>query len=236
MSSADMSPGTTAEPRDGRATVEMKLEVVVLPVSDVDRAKRFYERLGWRLDADLSVKDGFRVIQMTPPGSPASVIFGAGITSAAPGSAESLVLVVDDIEAARAALAARGADVSEVFHDETGIFHQAGTTGRVPGPAPARGSYGSWASFSDPDGNEWYLQEITTRLPGRVTPIGTATLAGLLHETAEHHDAFEKSTPAHDWWDWYAPYLSAREQGNSPEDATAAADRYMEQTRGIRRG
>lgn len=216
--------------------VEMKLEVVVLPVSDADRAKGFYEGLGWRLDADLAVKDGFRVIQMTPPGSPASVIFGAGITSAAPGSAESLVLVVDDIEAARAALAASGADVSEVFHDETGIFHQAGTTGRVPGPAPDRGSYGSWASFSDPDGNAWFLQEITTRLPGRVTPTGTATLAGLLRETAEHHDAFEKATPAHDWWDWYAPYLSAREQGNSAEDATAAADRYMEQTRGIRRG
>ena len=144
--------------------------------------------------------------------------------------------MVDDIQAARTALAARGADVSDVFHDETGVFHQTGTTGRVPGPAPERGSYGSWASFSDPDGNEWYLQEITTRLPGRVTPIGTAALAGLLRETAEQHDAFEKATPPHDWWDWYAPYLSAREQGISPEDATAAADRYMEETRGVRRG
>jgi catechol 2,3-dioxygenase-like lactoylglutathione lyase family enzyme len=235
MSTADASARTTTEPDDGRGVVELKLEVVVLPVSDVDRAKRFYEGLGWRPDADLAVKDGFRVVQMTPPGSPASIIFGSGITSAAPGSAESLVLVVDDIEAARSALAARGADVSEVFHDETGIFHQAGTTGRVPGPAPDRGSYGSWASFSDPDGNEWYLQEITTRLPGRVTPIEPHTLAGLLLETAEHHDAFEKAAPAHDWWDWYAPYLSAREQGETPEEATAAADRYMDEARGIQR-
>ena len=235
MSTADVSARTTTEPENGHGGVETKLEVVVLPVSDVDRAKRFYERLGWRLDADLAVKDGFRVIQMTPPGSPASVIFGSGITSAEPGSAESLVLVVDDIEAARSALVARGAEVSEVFHDETGVFHQAGTTGRVPGPAPERGSYGSWASFDDPDGNQWYLQEITTRLPGRVTPTGTAALASLLRETAEHHDAFEKATPAHDWWDWYAPYLAAREQGSSPEDATAAADRYMDEARGIRR-
>ncbi len=148
-------------------TTQMRLEVVVLPVSDVDRAKQFYEQLAWRLDADLATSEEFRVVQMTPPGSPASVIFGTGLTSAAPGSVESLVLVVDDIDAARSELAGAGVDVSEVFHDEGGVFHHAGTTGRVPGPDPGGNSYGSWVSFSDPDGNGWLCQEIKTRLPGR---------------------------------------------------------------------
>jgi catechol 2,3-dioxygenase-like lactoylglutathione lyase family enzyme len=145
----------------------MKLEVVVIPVSDVDRAKAFYETLGWRLDADFATGDDFRVIQLTPPGSPCSVIFGTGVSSAAPGSVEGLHLVVTDIEAARAELASRGVDVSEVFHDAGGVFHRAGTTGREPGPDPQRTSYASFASFSDPDGNGWVLQEITSRLPGR---------------------------------------------------------------------
>jgi catechol 2,3-dioxygenase-like lactoylglutathione lyase family enzyme len=145
----------------------MKLEVVVIPVSDVDRAKAFYETLGWRLDADFATGDDFRVIQVTPPGSPCSVIFGTGVSSAAPGSVEGLHLVVTDIEAARAELAGRGIDVSEVFHDAGGVFHRAGTTGREPGPDPQRTSYASFASFSDPDGNGWVLQEITSRLPGR---------------------------------------------------------------------
>jgi catechol 2,3-dioxygenase-like lactoylglutathione lyase family enzyme len=145
----------------------MKLEVIVLPVSDVDRAKQFYEALGWRLDADFSTDADFRVIQLTPPGSPASIIFGTGISTAAPGSAEGLHLVVTDIEAARAELLSRGAELSEVFHDAGGVFHHAGTTAREPGPDPQRGSYGSFAAFSDPDGNGWILQEITTRLPGR---------------------------------------------------------------------
>jgi catechol 2,3-dioxygenase-like lactoylglutathione lyase family enzyme len=145
----------------------MKLEVVVIPVSDVDRAKNFYTGLGWREDADFTSGPDFRVVQLTPPGSPCSVIFGTGLTSAAPGSAQGLHLVVTDIAAARSQAAAKGADVSEVFHDAGGVFHHAGPAGRVAGPAPGNQSYGSFASFSDPDGNGWFLQEITTRLPGR---------------------------------------------------------------------
>jgi catechol 2,3-dioxygenase-like lactoylglutathione lyase family enzyme len=147
--------------------MEMRLEVVVLPVSDVDKAKQFYESLGWRLDADFAGEGGFRVVQLTPPGSACSVIFGSGVTSAAPGSADGLQLVVADIDAARAELVGHGVDVSEVFHDAGGVFHHSGPQARVPGPAPEHKSYGSFASFSDPDGNAWFLQEVTTRLPGR---------------------------------------------------------------------
>jgi catechol 2,3-dioxygenase-like lactoylglutathione lyase family enzyme len=147
--------------------MDMKLEVVVVPVSDVDKAKGFYQALGWRLDADFVTGEDFRVIQLTPPGSPCSVIFGTGITSATPGSAQGLQLVVTDVEAARTELTKRGADVSEVFHDAGGVFHHAGTAGRVTGPAPEHQSYGSFVSFSDPDGNEWFVQEVTERLPGR---------------------------------------------------------------------
>jgi catechol 2,3-dioxygenase-like lactoylglutathione lyase family enzyme len=147
--------------------MDMKLEVVVVPVSDVDRAKHFYQALGWREDADFASGADFRVIQMTPPGSAASVIFGTGLSSAAPGSAQGLHLVVTDLVATRAELAGRGVAVSEVFHDAGGVFHHAGTVGRVPGPDPEHRSYASFATFSDPDGNEWVLQEITTRLPGR---------------------------------------------------------------------
>jgi catechol 2,3-dioxygenase-like lactoylglutathione lyase family enzyme len=146
----------------------MDLEVVVLPVADVDRAKDFYKTtLGWREDADIAPEDGFREVQMTPPGSACSVIFGTGVTAAPPGSVQGLHLVVDDIEATRTELAGRGAEVSEVFHDAGGVFHHLGTKDRVAGPAPNRDSYGSFASFSDPDGNGWFLQEITRRLPGR---------------------------------------------------------------------
>ena len=147
--------------------MNFKLEVVVLPVADVDRAKAFYESLGWRLDADFPGEDGFRVVQLTPPGSPASIIFGSDVTAAAPGSAQGLYLVVDDIEAARDDLAGRGVDVSEVYHDAGGVFEHAGATHRVPGPDPNRASYASFASFNDPDGNRWTLQEIRERLPGR---------------------------------------------------------------------
>ena len=147
--------------------MDMKLEVVVVPVSDVDRAKGFYESLGWRLDADFPGEGGFRVVQLTPPGSACSIIFGSGVTSAAPGSAEGLQLVVTDIEAARADVADRGVEVSAVFHDTGGVFHHAGTEGRAAGPAPEHKTYGSFASFHDPDGNSWFLQEVTTRLPGR---------------------------------------------------------------------
>jgi catechol 2,3-dioxygenase-like lactoylglutathione lyase family enzyme len=151
----------------GATVVDMKLEVVVVPVSDVDKAKGFYQALGWRLDADFVAGDDFRVVQLTPPGSPCSVIFGTGVTSAPPGSAQGLQLVVTDVEAARTELTERGAGVSEVFHDAGGVFHHAGTAGRVTGPAPEHQSYGSFASFSDPDGNEWFVQEVTERLPGR---------------------------------------------------------------------
>ncbi len=147
--------------------MDMKLEVIVLPVSDVDRAKQFYKSLGWREDGDFVTEDQ-RIVQLTPPGSPCSVIFGTGVTSATPGSAQGLYLAVNDVEAARDELVGRGVDVSEVFHDTGGVFPHAGTEGRVPGPDPERRSYESFASFSDPDGNGWVLQELTTRLPGRV--------------------------------------------------------------------
>jgi catechol 2,3-dioxygenase-like lactoylglutathione lyase family enzyme len=147
--------------------MEMKLEVIVIPVSDVDRAKAFYQQLGWREDADFMASEDFRVIQVTPPGSPASVILGTGLTTAEPGSSQGLHLVVTDIEAARAELADSGIEISEVFHDAGGVFHHAGTEGRVAGPDPKHTSYSSFASFEDPDGNGWILQEITERLPGR---------------------------------------------------------------------
>ena len=147
--------------------MDMKLEVVVVPVSDVDKAKAFYQGLGWRLDADFAKSEDFRVVQLTPAGSPASIIFGTGVTSAAPGSADGLQLTVTDIEAARAELTSRGAGVSEVFHDAGGVFHHGGADGRATGPAPDHQSYGSFVSFSDPDGNGWFVQEVTTRLPGR---------------------------------------------------------------------
>jgi catechol 2,3-dioxygenase-like lactoylglutathione lyase family enzyme len=147
--------------------VDMKLEVVVVPVSDVDRAKGFYETLGWRLDADFVTGDDFRVVQLTPPGSECSIIIGNGITSAVPGSTQSLQLTVFDIEEARDELLGRGVDVSEAFHDVGGIFHHAGTEGRVAGPDPERSDYGSFASFSDPDGNGWLIQEVKVRAPGR---------------------------------------------------------------------
>jgi catechol 2,3-dioxygenase-like lactoylglutathione lyase family enzyme len=172
--------------------MELKLEVLVLPVSDVDRAKRFYATLGYREDIDYA-HENFRVVQFTPPGSPASIIFGKGITPARSGSADSLVLAVDDVEAARAALVARGVDVSEPFHYASGPFNNTVENPRVRGRDPQGRSYYSFASFEDPDGNGWLLQEIQTRLPGREwksTParaMDVATLAELLHETEEHH-------------------------------------------------
>ncbi|MFF4749248.1 VOC family protein [Streptomyces sp. NPDC002514] len=148
--------------------MELKLEVVVIPVSDVDKAKDFYvDKLGFRLDADFPIDDGYRIVQVTPPGSPCSVIFGEGLTTAPAGSVQGLHLIVSDIEQAHAELTGRGVDVSGPFHDATGAFHHAGQAYRVPGPQPERASYGSFASFADPDGNEWFLQEITERLPGR---------------------------------------------------------------------
>ena len=198
------------------ATVDLKLEVVVIPVSDVDRAKRFYGNLGWRLDADFSFDNGFRVVQFTPPGSACSVQFGTQITSAAPGSAENLYLVVSDIEAARSELAGRGAEISEVFHTSSpgAQFQRDGTTGRVSGPAPEHASYSSFATFSDPDGNRWLLQEIKTRLPGRgLSSTDVATLTDLLRDAEQHHGQYEPTAPKHHWSGWYAAYIVARERG-----------------------
>ena len=218
-----------------KAQVDMKLEVVVLGVSDVDRAKAFYEKLGWRLDIDIANGD-FRGVQMTPHHSEASIIFGKGIASPKPGLVRGLVLAVEDVDAARADLIARGAAVSEVFHHAAGPFNETGEKARVGGRDPQGRSYFSFASFEDPDGNGWLLQEIQTRLPGRewkateTRPTDVAALAELLHETAEHHDRYEKTHAEHHWWDWYAPYLSARQNGSSPDDAAAAADRRMDET------
>lgn len=212
--------------------MNLKLEVVVIPVSDVDRAKAFYQKLGWRLDIDI-VNENFRGIQFTPPNSEASIIFGKGVTSARSGSAD-LVLAVDNVDTARADLISRGINVGEVFHYAGGPFNNTGKNPRVSGRDPQGRSYFSFASFEDPDGNRWLLQEITTRLPGReweqkrARAIDVASLAELLRETSEHHDPYEKTHGKHNWWDWYAPYLSARLNSQSPDAAAAAADRYMD--------
>jgi catechol 2,3-dioxygenase-like lactoylglutathione lyase family enzyme len=202
--------------------VDMKLEVVVLPVSDVDRTKRFYQALGWRLDADFPFDNGFRVVQFTPPGSGCSVQFGTNITSAAPGSAQGLYLIVSDIEAARDKLVANGVVVSEVFHAGTpgAQFQREGTSGRVSGPAPEHTSYRSFATFSDPDGNGWLLQEVTTRLPGRIDAAqtafaSTADLASAMRRAWAAHDEHEQRIGAADpnWPDWYAAYMVAEQAG-----------------------
>jgi catechol 2,3-dioxygenase-like lactoylglutathione lyase family enzyme len=213
--------------------MDMKLEVLVVPVSNVDRAKAFYEKLGFRLDIDYVANESFRVLQFTPPNSEASIIFGKGVTSAKPGSIDQLILAVSDVDAARNDLIFRGVAVSEVFHYAAGPFNYSVKNPRVAGRDPQGRSYYSFASFDDPDGNRWLFQEITTRLPGRewkpraqVTDV--ATLAELLHETEQHHGQYEKTHAKHNWWDWYAPYLSARQNGSSPEKAAATADLYME--------
>jgi predicted enzyme related to lactoylglutathione lyase len=216
------------------AKVDLKLEVVVIPVSDVDRAKRFYGSLGWRLDADFAFDNGFRVVQFTPPGSGCSVQFGTKITSAASGSAQGLYLIVSEIEAARDELVARGAKISEVFHAGTpgAQFRRDGTSGRVSGPAPEHASYGSFATFSDPDGNSWLLQEIKTRLPGRgLSNSDVATLTELLREAEEHHGEYEPTAPKHHWSTWYAAYIVARERGRAPEEAAKDAALHMEGAR-----
>ena len=230
MSTTQMSEKSATEATSA-GTVETKLEVVVLPVSDVERSKRFYMSLGWRLDADFANGDTWRAVQLTPPGSPCSVIFGKGFTAAVPGSVQGTFLIVDDVKTARAALIGRGVEVSEVFHFE-GPLNVIGTNGRVPGPDPEGGSYRSWASFSDPDGNSWMLQEIKTRLPGRGFSIDVATLTALLRETEEHHGEYEATAPKHHWSDWYAAYIVARVQGRTPEEAAKEGKAHMENVRG----
>jgi catechol 2,3-dioxygenase-like lactoylglutathione lyase family enzyme len=203
------------------ATVDLKLEVVVIPVADADRAKKFYGSLGWRLDADFPFDNGFRVVQFTPPGSGCSVQFGTNITTAAPGSARGLYLIVSDIEAARKELATRGVTVSSVFHPGSpGAQFQPDGSGRVLGPAPDHGTYRSFATFSDPDGNGWLLQEVTTRLPGRIDPAETAfasanDLAAALRRAAAAHGEHEKRIGQADpnWPDWYAAYMVAEQAG-----------------------
>lgn len=230
MSSVGMKTGSEATPEV--QPVDMKLEVIMLGVSDVDRAKAFYEKLGWRVDIDVAQGD-FRGVQMTPHKSEASIIFGKGITTAQPGATHNLILTVDDIDAARNDLIARGVDVSEVFHFAGGPFNNTVKNPRAGGHDPEGRSYFTFASFEDPDGNGWLLQEIKMRAPGRewksTQATDVTTLAELLRETAEHHDRFEKTHAKHHWADWYASYLKARQNGSSSDEASATADRYMEE-------
>ena len=210
------------------AAVETKLEVVVIPVADVDRAKRFYQGLGWRLDADFTNGSDWHAVQMTPPGSPCSIIFGKGVTNAAPGSTQGLFLVVDDLEAARAELARHGVDVSEPFHFDR-VLRVVGTNGRLPGPDPEGRSYSSWAAFNDPDGNGWLLQQVTSRLPGRGLSHNVATMTELLREAEEHHGKYEPTAPKHHWSAFYSAFVIAREQGKTPEEAASeGASRVMQ--------
>jgi catechol 2,3-dioxygenase-like lactoylglutathione lyase family enzyme len=212
------------------AKVDMKFEVVVIPVADVDRSKAFYTKLGWRLDADFPFDNGFRVVQFTPPGSGCSVQFGTKMTTAASGSAQGLYLIVSDIDAARKELAAHSVEVSEVFHtSKPGGQFRPESDGRVGGPDPSHRSYFTFATFSDPDGNTWLLQEITTRLPGRgLSNPDVATLTELLRETEQHHGEYEPTAPKHHWSGWYAAYIVARQNGKTPEEAAKEGKLHIE--------
>jgi catechol 2,3-dioxygenase-like lactoylglutathione lyase family enzyme len=218
-------PVLTKESEPKAGPNDMKFEIVVIPVSDVDRAKEFYTKLGWRLDAEFGSGDDFRIIQFTPPGSGCSVIFGRNVTAAAPGSAQGLYLIVSDIEATRAELQRRGVEVSEVFHGE-GVY--AGTDEaylfgrvRVSGPDPEHRSYRSFASFTDPDGNGWLFQEVTTRLPGRIDSAATTfasahDLASAMRRASVAHGKHEERTGGQrdeNWPDWYASYMVAEQSG-----------------------
>ena len=202
----------------GVATVDMKLEAIVVPVSDAERAEQFYRKLGWRQDV---TPPGSGVFQFTPHGSACSVQFGKGLTSAAPGSVQRTYLIVSDIEATRMALVEAGINVSEIFHF--------GPDGPANGPDPGHRTYSSFATFSDPDGNSWLLQEVKTRLPGRgFTSMDVATLTELLRETEERHGEYEASAPKHHWSGWYAAYIVARERGRTSEEAAKDAALHME--------
>jgi catechol 2,3-dioxygenase-like lactoylglutathione lyase family enzyme len=209
------------------ATTDLKLEVVIIPVSDVDRAKRFYEGLGWRLDADFASGDDWRVVQMTPPGSPTSVMIGKGLTAAAPGSVQGTFLVVDDLKAARTQLIGHGVEVSEEFHFEGDLLNTR-SQGRTPGRDPKGRSYFSFASFNDPDGNGWLLQEVTTRFPGRGFSSDVASLTELLQEAEKRHGAYEATAPKHHWSGWYGAYIVARERGRTSDEAAEEAGLQIE--------
>ena len=219
MSNTQVS--TERQPATGvpdAASVDLKLEAIPIPVSDVDRAKAFYLGLGWRLDADFMIGKTFRAVQLTPPGSPCSIHLA---TTAVPGSAQGMFLVVSDIDAARSELIARGVDVSEVFHFD-------GDHNAVPGPDTERPSYGSYASFADPDGNRWVLQQVKTRLPGRGLSLDVETLTELFQETEKRHGTYEPTAPKHHWSGWYAAYVIARERGRTSDEAAKDATRHIE--------
>lgn len=219
MSSVETSGATATTTPTG--AIDLKLEVVVIPVADIDRSKDFYAKLGWRLDADFAFDNGFRIVQFTPPGSGCSIQFGANMTSAAPGSAQNLYLVVSDVEAARNDLAAHGAEVSEVFHPAGfGDQFKQDPNVHLSGPADDHGTYMSFATFSDPDGNVWLLQEVTTRLPGRIDPAETtyasvSDLANAMRRAEHAHGEHEKRTGERDeeWPTWYATYMAAEQAG-----------------------
>jgi catechol 2,3-dioxygenase-like lactoylglutathione lyase family enzyme len=233
MATLSASPSNEPISSTSAEKVDMKFEVVVIPVANVDRSKEFYIKLGWRLDADFPFDNGFRIVQFTPPGSGCSIQFGAKITSAAPGSAQRLYLIVSDVEAARKDLAARGIEVSEVFHAGTpGAQFQNDGGGRISGPATDHASYSSFATFRDPDGNGWLFQEVTTRLPGRgLSNLDVTTLAKLLRETEQHHGEYGPTAPKHHWSDWYAAYIVTRQNGKTPEEAAKDGKIQIEGTR-----
>lgn len=206
------------------ARVDLKLEAIAIPVSDVDRAKAFYGGLGWTLDADFMVGKDFRAVQLTPPGSPCSIHLS---TTGVPGSAQGMFLVVSDIEAARKELIASGVDVTDVFHFD-------GDHRVVPGLDPERQSYVSYASFTDPDGNRWLLQQVKSRLPGRGLSLDVPTLTELFQETEKRHGTYEPTAPKHHWSGWYAAYVVARERGKTPDEAAKAATSYIEGAVGAR--
>lgn len=210
---------TAARPAEAEM-IDMKLEVIVLPVSDVNRAATFYRQLGWRVDADIATDNGGRILQFTPPGSPCSILIGTGLTPSAPGTAQFIHLIVSDIEAARAELIGKGVDASEVFHDAAGGYNRFDPAVRASGPDPERRSYASFVTFSDPDGNGWILQEITNRFPGRLDPDVTSfasvrDVADALRRASVAHGEHEKRIGAADpnWADWYAAYIVAEQAG-----------------------
>jgi catechol 2,3-dioxygenase-like lactoylglutathione lyase family enzyme len=230
----EVNMGTTQTSKESNRTtpamqqpVDTRLEVVVVPVSDVERAKKFYTGLGWRMDGDFAAGDAWRVVQLTPPGSACSIFVGKGLTTTKPGSLQGLLLIVDDIEAARTDLVAKGVDVSEVFHFD-GPLHFDSKEGRAAGPDPTGQSYRTFVSFDDPDGNSWTLQEIKQRLPGRGYGNDVATLTELLKEAEKHHGPYEAKAPKHHWSGFYAAYIAARQNGRTPDEADKEARLHMD--------